>query len=349
MVKQPYDAVLVLSFGGPEGMDDVIPFLRNVLRGKNVPEDRMLEVAGHYEQFGGVSPINAQNRALIRALEIEMQDHGISLPVYWGNRNWHPFLSDSLRRMKDDGIRSVLAFVTSAYGSYSGCRQYLEDIDRAREEVGVGAPRVHKLRRFYNHPLFIQANAEEVGAAVKGQSFDPSTARLIFTAHSIPVAMAESCDYQQELLETCRLVAEEVGVQRWKLVYQSRSGPPHQPWLEPDICDHLSGLKEQGVLSAVIVPIGFLSDHLEVLYDLDTEARHACEAGGIKMTRVPTVGTRPAFIQMIRELIEERMRPGARRRAVGRYSAAADECAENCCTPLVASGRGESMSGRDRS
>src|SRR5580698_8156145 len=226
-----YDAVLVLSFGGPEKPDDVLPFLENVLRGRNVPRERMLAVAEHYYHFGGKSPINDQNRALIAGLERELASHDLQLPFYWGNRNWHPLLADTLRQMRDDGVRNALAFVTSIFSSYSGCRQYLEDVERARGEVD-GAPEIQKLRPFSNHPLFIEAQADRVRDALGGRQ-----ASIIFTAHSVPMSMAESCDYEKQLRESCRLVAEQVGSTNWRLAYQSRSGPPSQPWLEPDIAE----------------------------------------------------------------------------------------------------------------
>src|ERR1044072_718607 len=272
---QPYDALLVVSFGGPEGMDDVMPFLANVLRGRNVPESRMREVAHHYELFGGVSPINGQNRRLISALEQLLEQEGPRLPVYWGNRNWHPLLADTLRQLRDDGIKKALAFLTSAYSSYSGCRQYREDIERAREAVGEGAPLVDKLRAFYNHSGFVMPNAENLHAALEQIPSERRAApRVAFTAHSIPAAMAAGCDYQRQLLETCRLVAyvagaySRVGALNWRLVFQSRSGPPTQAWLEPDILDHLRALKAEGVTDVVVAPIGFISDHMEVLHDL---------------------------------------------------------------------------------
>src|ERR671917_702826 len=298
-MNQNYDALLVVSFGGPEGMEDVMPFLANVLRGRDVPEARMREVAHHYELFGGVSPINEQNRRLIAALERELEERGPRLPVYWGNRNWHPMLADTLRRMRDDGVKNALAFVTSAYSSYSGCRQYREDIERAREAVGDGAPRVEKLRAFYNHPGFVRPNVENLRAAL-GQIPEGRRAseRVAFTAHSIPSAMAAGCDYERQLLETSRLVAEGAGAARWRLVFQSRSGPPTQPWLEPDICDHLRELKRAGARDVVVAPVGFISDHMEVLYDLDTEARQVSAELGLNFVRAGTVGTHPAFVSM---------------------------------------------------
>ena len=327
-----FDALLVVSFGGPEGMDDVMPFLENVLRGRNVPAERMREVAHHYEMFGGVSPINGQCRQLVAALAEELEQNGPRLPVYWGNRNWHPFLADTLRRMRGDGVRRALAFVTSAYNSYSGCRQYLDDIARARAEVGEGAPEVEKLRAFYNHPGFVGPNVENLRAALsqipEGRR---DAARVAFTAHSIPASMAATCDYEAQLLETSRLVAERAGRESWRLVFQSRSGPPTQPWLGPDICEHLRALKSEGTSDVVIHPVGFVSDHMEVVYDLDTEARAVSEEIGLNMVRAATVGTHPDFVRMIRELIVERLDPDAPRRALGTRGPSHDACATGCC------------------
>ena len=327
-----YDALLIVSFGGPEGMDEVMPFLENVLRGKNVPHERMLAVAHHYELFDGISPINSQNRALIAALEKEMKESGLHLPIYWGNRNWHPMLSDTLRRMADDGIKNALAFFTSAYSSYSGCRQYREDIMRAQAEVGAFAPRIEKLRVFYNHPGFIEPNVENVRLALQQIPEERlNRAQIAFTAHSIPLKMALNCDYEAQLQESCRLIAEGVGHQSWRLVFQSRSGPPAQPWLEPDICDYLAKLKEAGTKDVVIAPVGFISDHMEVLYDLDTEARSLCERLDLNMVRASTVGAHPLFVSMIRELILERMNPDMPRRFLGMRGASHDICPAHCC------------------
>ena len=327
-----YDSVLVLSFGGPEGMDDVMPFLRNVLRGRNVPEERLRAVAHHYELFGGVSPINEQCRRLIAALEKELDANGPRLPVYWGNRNWHPLVADTLRRMRDDGRRRALAFVTSAYSSYSGCRQYLEDIERARAEVGVGAPDVEKLRAFYNHPGFVGPNVENLRAALEQvPAARRAAARVAFTAHSVPQAMAEASDYVVQLAETARLVAEGARHELYQLVFQSRSGPPKQPWLEPDVCDHLRALKADGARDVVLAPIGFISDHMEVLYDLDTEARQVAEEIGLNLIRAATVGTHTDFVRMIRELLVERLDPSTPRRALGARGPARDVCAPDCC------------------
>ena len=306
-MKTDYDALLIVSFGGPEGMDDVMPFLENVLRGRNVPRERMLQVARHYELFGGVSPINQQNRDLIAALEKELEQHGPRLPIYWGNRNWHPLLPDTLRRMAADGVRNALAFVTAAYGSYSSCRQYLENISDARAQVGPTAPYVEKLRLFYDTPQFIEANVDHIRLALE-QLTDRSSAHLVFTAHSIPESMAANCDYVAQLTETGSLIAQELQLKNWQLVYQSRSGSPMQPWLGPDICDHLRTLRADGITNVVVAPIGFVSDHMEVVYDLDVEARKVADEIGMKMVRAATAGTHPSFVRMIRELMLERIR-----------------------------------------
>jgi ferrochelatase len=286
-----YEALLVVSFGGPERREDVIPFLENVLRGRNVPRERLLEVAEHYYYFDGRSPINDQNRALIAALR-----EVVKIPIYWGNRNWHPLLADTVRQMQQDGIRRAVAFATSAFGSYSGCRQYLEDIQCARAAVGENAPEIAKIPPFSEHPLFLEAMTDRVRTALA----ELPGARVVFTAHSVPTAMAESSPYVQQLEAAARQVAETLGVHEWKLVYQSRSGPPTQPWLGPDICDYL----RESPGDTIIAPIGFLSDHMEVMYDLDTEARAVCDELGVGMVRAGTVGTHPAMIRMIAELIE---------------------------------------------
>ncbi len=332
-ISDPYDAVLLVSFGGPERPEDVEPFLQNVLRGKRVPPERVREVAEHYYLFGGVSPINGENRALLAALVTELNAHGPHLPVYWGNRNWHPLLTDTLQQMADDGVRRALAFVTSAFGSYSGCRQYLEDIEVARRHVGPEAPQVDKLRLFYNHPGFIEPMAERVASALASLPADrASQARLIFTAHSIPMAAAAVCDYAKQLREACRLVAERVGRAEWELAYQSRSGPPEQPWLEPELSTVLHRVAETNVACDVVVaPIGFLCDHMEVVYDLDVEAAKLCEELGIHMVRAATVGSHPRFVRMIRELIQERIDPEATRLYLGDLGPSPDVCPANCC------------------
>jgi protoporphyrin/coproporphyrin ferrochelatase len=329
------DAVVVLSFGGPEGMDDVRPFLRNVLRGRPVPPERIEEVAHHYELFGGVSPLNGQNRALVEALGARLAAAGPALPVYWGNRNWQPYLVDTLRTMARDGVRTALGFVTSAFSSYSGCRQYLEDVERARAEVGPEAPQVLKLRAFYNHPRFVAANADHVRAALDTLPEGAGTAaRLVFTAHSIPAGMAAGCAYEAQLREAGALVAQAAGHDRWDLAFQSRSGPPSQPWLEPDIGDHLERLAAEGARDVVVCPIGFVSDHMEVVYDLDTEAQARARTLGLRLLRTPTASNHPGYVEMVRELIVERL-DGAARATVGPGPALPDACAPGCCPRTV--------------
>jgi protoporphyrin/coproporphyrin ferrochelatase len=324
-----YDALLVVSFGGPEGMDEVIPFLENVTRGRNVPRERLASVAHHYEMFGGVSPINEQNRNLLAALKEELRVNGPELPIYWGNRNWNPLLPDALRQMEADGIQNALAFVTSAYSSYSSCRQYQENITTAQAEVGPGdkgAARIEKLRAFYNHPLFIEANVDRIRIASGGAT----PAHLAFTAHSIPESMAAHCEYAAQLEETGRLIAEALGVTNWTVVYQSRSGSPSQPWLGPDICEHLRELNNAGVKDVVVAPIGFVSDHMEVVYDLDVEAQQLAGELGMKMVRAATAGTHPSFVTMIRELIMERV-DNAPARFLGSRGAGHSICPEDSC------------------
>ncbi len=328
-----YDAVLYLSFGGPEGPGDVMPFLENVTRGRGVTRERLEEVAGHYHRFGGVSPINAQNRAVIDALRKELVAHGPDLPVYWGNRNWHPLLADTLRAMRGDGVGRALAFVTSAYSSFSGCRQYREDILRAQASVGKDAPRVDKLRVFFNHPGFIEPQVEMVHIALQAiPEARRGNTRLAFTAHSVPNAMAETSSYTQQLTEACRLVTQRlVHDYEWSLVYQSRSGPPQVPWLEPDIVAHLGKLNSEGVTDVVVVPVGFVSNHLEVRFDLDVEAAEAAAAMGMNLVRAQTVGTHPSYIRMIRDLIVERMTPSPDRAALGEWGPSHDICGADCC------------------
>ncbi len=331
----PYDALLLLSFGGPERSEDVLPFLEQVTRGRSVPRQRLLEVAEHYELFDGVSPINAQNRALLAALLPHLNQGGPRLPVYWGNRNWHPFLTDTLRQMADDGVRRALCFVTSAFSSYSGCRQYLEDIQQAREAVGPTAPEVDKIRVFYNHPGFIESQTERVRDAL-GQVPDDRRARvqLIYTAHSLPLSMAVHCRYEEQLREACRLVSQQLERAQWQLVYQSRSGRPSDSWLGPDVGDCLAELGQGGqVRDVVLVPIGFLSEHMEVIYDLDVEAAAVCEHFGLNLVRAAVVGTHPRFVRMIWELIQERIDPKAPRLALGTLGISPDVCPANCCRP----------------
>ena len=321
------EAILVVSFGGPEKADDVMPFLENVTRGRNIPRERLEAVAEHYYHFGGKSPINDQNRALIAALEALLAAEGPGLPVYWGNRNWHPLLPETVNRMQQDGITRAYAFVTSAWGSYSGCRQYLENIEAARVAVGPGAPEILKLRLYYNHPGFLEPMADRVRSAIDRAP----GAELAFTAHSVPLLMAETSAYVAQLHEASRLVAERAGVSQHRLVYQSRSGPPAQPWLEPDVLEYLHQTAAAGTRSVVLSPIGFISDHLEVLYDLDVEAAALAAELGLSMVRAETVGTDPRFIAMIRDLVVERRTARIERPALGVYGAAPDTCVGGCC------------------
>jgi len=342
-----YDAILVVSFGGPESRDDVIPFLENVLRGKNVPHERLLAVAEHYYHFDGKSPINQQTRELIAALENELAQNGPKLPVYWGNRNWHPMLAETVRQMQQDGIQRALAFVTSAYSSYSGCRQYREDIARAQNEVGSGAPEIDKLRVFFNHPGFIEATEDRLRGALDEIPADArQNVQVVYVAHSIPLSMANTSDYVRQLEEVRTLVSARVGLTNHALVYQSRSGAPGQPWLEPDILDYLREVKSRNLASAVVLaPISFISDHMEVLYDLDIEARQLCEALSLPMARAKTVGVHPKFVAMIRELILERT-GSEQRRALGSLGPRADVCEENCCPAPQRPGRPQAAQGR---
>ena len=328
-----YDAILLVSFGGPEGRDDVLPFLENVTRGRNIPRERLLEVAEHYYHFDGVSPINQQCRDLIEALRPELDKHGIDLPIFWGNRNWDPLLPDTLQKMKEAGVKQALAFVTASYSSWSSCRQYRENIADAQEAVGEGAPEVDKIRAFYNHPDFVAANAQLVQKSLDQIPVERrNKTRIAFTAHSIPNSMSDNCDYVQQLTECCRLVAEAVSISpdHWRLVYQSRSGRPQDPWLEPDICDHLLTLKESGAEDVVVVPIGFLSDHMEVLFDLDCEAVDACKELGLNMVRCETVSTHPTFVGMIGKLVLERIAESPKE-AVGQFGPNHDQCPLDCC------------------
>lgn len=326
------DAVLVLSFGGPERPEDVMPFLENVTRGRGVPRERLLEVAENYARLGGKSPINEQCRSLIGALRTELDEHGVKLPIYWGNRNWHPFLEETVRRMSADGVRRALVFVTSAYGSYSACRQYLEDLERAKAAVGGETPNFERLPHYCHMSGFIEPLIERVLDAFAQLSEDRRTsAKLLFTAHSIPISMAQTSNYAGQLTEVARLVAQGVQHPEYRLVYQSRSGPPNQPWLEPDVRDAIRAEAQAGVKDVVVAPIGFISDHMEVKFDLDTQARELAESLGLHMVRAATVGTHPKFVAMIRELIEGRL-SGAR-------EACAWPCTETCCPMPLHAGR----------
>jgi ferrochelatase len=299
-----YDAFLLVGFGGPERHEDVIPFLENVLRGKNVPRERLLDVAEHYYHFDGKSPINRQCEELLAALRTEFATHNLNLPVYWGNRNWYPMLTDTVEQMRADGIQHALAFATSAYGSYSGCRQYREDLDRASAAI-PGAPVIDKLRPFFDHPGFIEAAAARVREALDRLP----GADIVYTAHSVPLSMSQSSPYEPQLRAVCAKVHQLCGAGDVvpTLVFQSRSGPPGQPWLEPDIGDYI---RQTGSKRLIVVPIGFLSDHMEVLFDLDTEAADIARERGIEFIRAGTVGTHPLFVTAIREMVESAIADG---------------------------------------
>ncbi|MER5378955.1 ferrochelatase [Streptomyces sp. NPDC002688] len=350
----PYDALLLLSFGGPEGRDEVVPFLENVTRGRGIPKERLKEVGQHYFLFDGISPINDQNRALLDALRKDYAEHGLDLPVYWGNRNWAPYLTDALREMVADGRRRILVLATSAYASYSGCRQYREDLAGALavlEGEGLEPPRIDKLRHYFNHPGFVEPMTEGVLRSLAELPEEVrADAHLTFTTHSIPVAAADTSGpveghgeggaYVRQHLDVARLIAEAVREETgtahpWKLVYQSRSGAPHIPWLEPDICDHLEELHGAGVAAAVMVPIGFVSDHMEVLYDLDTEATAKAAELGLPVRRSATVGSDPRFAAAVRDLVLERAAAESGRRvtpcALGALGASHDLCPVGCC------------------
>lgn len=342
-----YDAILLASFGGPEGQDDVIPFLRNVTRGRGIPEERLEEVATHYRAFGGVSPINGQNRELKASIEAELVRRGIHLPVLWGNRNWSPYLRDAVAEAHQAGYRKLIAIGTSAYSSYSSCRQYREDFALALEETGLtGVIQIDKVRQFFDHPGFVAPFIDGVSGALaefESQGFTSDQVHVLFSTHSIPTVDAERsgpADRQfgdgGAYAAQHRAVAEVVMADRpegWTLVYQSRSGPPSMPWLEPDINDELAELASAGVTAVVIVPLGFVSDHLEVKWDLDTEAMQTAEALGLAAVRVPTPGVHAAFVSGLVDLVVERIEgtPAAERPALTGLGPWYDVCRPGCC------------------
>ncbi|NYJ37515.1 ferrochelatase [Nocardiopsis aegyptia] len=336
---RPYDAFLLISFGGPEGEDQVIPFLENVTRGRNIPRERLAEVGEHYFRFGGVSPINQQCRDLIAAITADFAEGGIDLPVYWGNRFWAPMLADTLARMREDGVRRVLAVPTSAYCNWSSRTAYVEDIARARAALGEDAPEVDLVRPFYDHPGFVEPLVEHTRAALDALPADQREGvRLLFSAHSIPTAMAEAAGgpeqgfgaqgvYGDQLAEVARLVVDRLDRDYpHEVVYQSRSGPPSQPWLEPDVNDRIEELAAEGVPAVVVVPHGFVSDHMEVKFDLDVEARETAEKLGLGYQRALSPGTHPAFVSMVSDLVRE-YSEAAERRRLGTLS----RCAECTC------------------
>ncbi len=329
LMNDPIDAFLLVSFGGPEGPDEVIPFLERVTAGRGIPPERLKLVGQHYFDRGGVSPINGHCRTLLDQLETAFRGAGIDIPLYWGNRNSAPFLDDTVAQMKADGVKRAVAFVTSAYSSYSGCRQYRENIAAALGLVGAGPPVVDKLRVFFNHPGFIDPMVDGVAASI--ERIDTSTTHVFFTAHSIPTSSAATCDYEQQITNAAGLVAERVaGMPPWSVVWQSRSGPPSMPWLEPDICDAITALGETTTKNVVVVPIGFISDHMEVLQDLDTDAAAAATEAGLGFSRVPTSSGDQRFVDMIVELVKEQT-AGVVPVALGELGLVPTQCGETCC------------------
>lgn len=326
---ESYQALLLMSFGAPERSEDVMPFLRRVTAGRPVPEERIAEVAEHYYAAGGASPLNAGCRELMDALRGDIAALGLGL--YWGNRNWHPLLEDALAQMRDDGIERALAFVTSAYGGYSSCRQYLDDIASARRRVGQRAPEVEKLRLFYNHPGWVEpwaAHLAQVANTVGATTARDGAAQVVFTAHSIPTALASTSLYVEHITEASRLVAERASVSSWQLAWQSRSGRPGTPWLEPDIGQVIAASPAGTV---VVVPIGFVCDNMEIVHDLDVEAAAIARENGKNLVRASTVSGSPAFVEMVIELVQERLDPGVPRRSLGRYGPWPDACPEGHC------------------
>jgi protoporphyrin/coproporphyrin ferrochelatase len=345
---RPYDALLLVSFGGPEKPDDVLPFLENVTRGRGIPRERLEEVGEHYHLFGGRSPINDQNRSLLSAIREDLAGAGIDLPVYWGNRNWDPYLVDAVTQMRDDGITRAASFLTSAYSSYSSCRQYRENLADAVAEV-EGAPRLERLRQYYNHPGFVEPVVDATLAAMADlPDAVREGAELVFVTHSIPIAMAETSGppaqggnaYVRQHLavaeEITARVRQETGRRhKHELVYCSRSGSPQVPWLEPDVNDHLAALAQRGATAVVMIPVGFVSDHMEVIYDLDTEAMATAEKLGLEAVRAATPGIDPRFVAMVRDLLVERAAvergEEVTRSTVGEQPAWREVCAVGCC------------------
>ncbi|MGV0742655.1 ferrochelatase [Mycolicibacterium sp. XJ870] len=336
--SDPFEAVLLLSFGGPEGPEQVMPFLENVTRGRGIPPERLADVAEHYLHFGGVSPINGINRALIEQLRAELP----GVPVYFGNRNWDPFVEDTVAAMRDNGIRRAAVFTTSAWGGYSSCRQYVEDIARARSAVGSGAPELVKLRQYFDHPLLVEMFADAIGAAAQSLPAElRREARLVFTAHSVPIAADERHGprlYSRQVGYATRLVAAAAGYRDFDQVWQSRSGPPRIPWLEPDVADHLNGLSEKGTRAVIVCPIGFVADHIEVVWDLDYELRTQAEQAGIAFARAATPNADPRFARLAAGLIDEVCNGTPQQRVTGPdpvpgygFSVNGAPCSPNCC------------------
>ena len=350
---EPFDGVLLLSFGGPEQPDDVIPFLQNVTKGRGIPVERLQAVAEHYHHFGGRSPINDQNRALLAALRAELAGRGLAdLPLYWGNRNWDPYVADALAQAVADGARRLAVLVTSAYPSFSGCRQYREDLADALDSPALAGTdlALDKIRHYFNHPGFVAPVADGVVAALQGLPAPVRDgARVVFVTHAVPTAMDDASGpaggaYTATHRDVARAVVEEVGrrvpVPGWDLVFCSRSGPPSQPWSEPDVNDHLRAVHAEGVPGVVVVPVGFVSDHMEVVYDLDTEARETAAELGLPFVRTPTVGTDPRFVAALVDLVLERAAAvrgeSPSRPALGSLGSSHDVCPAGCCRNLRA-------------
>ena len=333
-----FDSLLLLSFGGPESSDDVMPFLRNVTAGRGVPDERLAVVAEQYELFGGKSPINDLNQELLRALDEELGSRGHEIATFWGNRNWHPFVADTINNLKSLGHTSTVCLVTSAFSSYSGCRQYHEDLDRARSEV-PGAPAVERIRVYWDHPDFLGAAAELLAERRDAAGLSSETP-VLHSAHSLPLSMAANCDYQQQLNEAASIVNELAGMRGpCEVVFQSRSGPPSVPWLTPDIDQRIHELAEQGTDELLVHPLGFVADHMEVLFDLDTQSAAAAKEAGVKMVRTPTVGTHPRFVSMLVDLVEEAAGLRADRPSLSESGPRPDNCNSQCCPAPTRPGR----------
>ncbi len=327
-----YDALLIVSFGGPEGPDDVMPFLENVFRGLRVTDETKQKIAARYQDFGGISPINGHTREFIAALQKLLDAEGPALPIYWGNRNWHPMLDDTLAQMSRDGIKHAAAYVTSTFSSYSGCRKYREDLFEAVRDLD-NAPAIDKLRVGFNHPGFITAVADRIVEGVESLPEERRDgARLIFTAHSLPESMAASAPYVEQLFDSAASSANLAGFEDWRLVYQSNNARyGGDPWLTPDISDAIEEEAKAGRKDVIVMPIGFVCDHMEVVLDLDVDAAKRADAVGINMVRAGTVGSHPAYIGMVRDLIVERMADSRERLTMGALPPKHDFCPADCC------------------
>ena len=333
-----FDSLLLLSFGGPENSDDVMPFLRNVTAGRGVPDERLAVVAEQYELFGGKSPINELNQQLLCALDEELASRGHEMATFWGNRNWHPFVTDTIADLKSLGHTSTVCLVTSAFSSYSGCRQYHEDLDRARNEV-PGAPNIERVRVYWDHPDFLGTAAELLAESRDAAGLSSETP-VLHSAHSLPLSMAANCDYQQQLNEAAAIVNELAGMRGpYEVVFQSRSGPPSVPWLTPDIDQRIHELAEQGTQELLVHPLGFVADHMEVLFDLDTQSAAAAKESGVNMVRTPTVGTHPRFVSMLVDLVEEAAGLRADRPSLSKSGPRPDKCNSQCCPAPIRPGR----------